>query len=288
MKWNIPRLMFVGYCRTGDNTGHMSLGAITKRPAALLALGLCSVGVVVSLLGRLATGPLQEPKRIEFTNEPGAHAYPAFSRDGKQVAYSAHGVLKDDAFHIFVRPSSGGAPRQLTTGEASDVGPVWKRDGSSLAFLRVNEDAILVMVIPAAGGEPRKVAQFAAATDEVQPEPAVAWMGDGKSLVVAGAAEDQPSAVSVVDVETGTMRRITNPAKDTVGDSAPSVAPDGATIAFMRSTANVQALHRDRDRENTPEYSGAPRNAGPEYFQRRRRRCLPVRRLGRQPPPADI
>jgi Tol biopolymer transport system component len=123
-----------------------------------------------------------------------------------------------------------------------------------------------VMVIAAAGGDPRKVTEFAAASDEVQPEPAVAWMGDGKSLVVAGASEDQPSAVSVVDVETGTVRRITNPAKDTVGDSGPSVSPDGATIAFMRSTANVQTLRRERDRDDAPEGSGRRKMRGRNIF----------------------
>jgi Tol biopolymer transport system component len=207
-----------------------------RRPAALLALGLCSVGVLVSVLARLATGPLQAPKRTEFTNEAGAHAYPAFSPDGKQVAYSAHGASKDETFHIFVRPFSGGAPRQLTSGKSSDIGPAWSPDGGSLAFQRVDEDGSRVMVIPAAGGGARKVAEFGAAGDETQPLRSAAWTQDGKSLVVAGAEEGQPSALSVVVVDTGAARRITTPAKETPGDFSPEVSPDGATVAFVRAT----------------------------------------------------
>jgi Tol biopolymer transport system component len=213
----------------------MSFGAFTRRPAALLALGLCTVGVLVSVLGRLATGPHQEPKRTAFTNEAGAHAYPAFSPDGRQVAYSAHAVGKDETFHIFVQASSGGA-RQVTRGEGSDIGPAWSPDGGSLAFLRVDDDATRTMVIPSAGGEARQIAEFAVAGDERQPLPSVAWTHDGKSLVVAGAREGQPSALAVVAASGGAAKQITSPAKDTPGDFSPAVSPDGATIAFVRST----------------------------------------------------
>jgi Tol biopolymer transport system component len=212
----------------------MSLGAFTRRPAVLLAFGLCLVGVLVSVLGRLASGPRLEPKRTQFTNEPGAHAYPAFSPDGKQVAYSAHGPATDDTFHLFIRAFPGGAPRELTGGSPSDIGPVWSPDGATLAFLRVEENAPRIMTIPASGGDPRTVAEFAAAGDEAQPAPSVAWTRDAKRLVVAGAEEGQPSALSVVPVNGGTAARITSPAKETPGDFSPAVSPDGATVAFVR------------------------------------------------------
>jgi len=214
----------------------MSFGSILKRPAALLALGLCFVGVAVSVLGRLATGPVKEAKRTAYTNEPGAHAYPAFSPDGKQLAYSARGLAKDDVYHIYVGPSAGGAPRQVTTGDAGDIAPAWSPDGQTLAFSRLDEDSVLIMTIPAAGGEARQVAEFADRPDEdTQPEPAVSWMRDGKSLVVAGGDEKEPSAISIVDLSGGAIRRITNPAKGTKGDGDPAVSPDGRSIAFVRS-----------------------------------------------------
>jgi Tol biopolymer transport system component len=212
----------------------MSLGAFMRRPAVLLVFGLCLVGVLVSVLGRLASGPRLEPKRTQFTNEPGTHAYPAFSPDGKQVAYSAHGTSTNETFHLFVRGFQGGAPRQLTGGYPSDIGPVWSPDGATLAFLRVEENAPRIMTIPASGGEPRTVVEFAAAGDEAQPAPSVSWTRDGKRLVVAGAEEGQPSALSVVAVNGGTAARITSPAKETPGDFSPAISPDGATVAFVR------------------------------------------------------
>ena len=202
----------------------------------LLGFGLCLVGVLVSVLGRLASGPPREPRRAPFTSEAGAHAWPAFSPDGKQAAYSAHETSKDDTFHVFVRAVGGGAPRQITSGEGSDIAPVWSPDGSRLAFLRAEADAWRIMVMPAAGGQPRQVAVFAAAGDETQPPPPVAWSSDGKRLVVAGAEEGQPSALWVVAVDTGAARQITHPDAGTPGDFNPAVSPDGLTVAFVRGT----------------------------------------------------
>ena len=139
-----------------DNTKHMASGTLVRRPAVLLALALCAVGGVVTLLGRLAGGPAVDLKKTSLTSEAGAHAYPAFSPDGKRVAYSEHDTSKDAMFHIFVHPVSGGTPLQVTNGEGNDVGPAWSPDGGSLAFLRVLDDRAQVIVIPSAGGTERK------------------------------------------------------------------------------------------------------------------------------------
>jgi Tol biopolymer transport system component len=203
----------------------------------LLALALCTVGAVVTLLGRLASGPQAEQKRVALASDAGANAYPAFSADGKRVAYSARGASQGAAFHVFVQALPAGAALQLTNGESSDIGPAWSPDGARLAFLRIAEGRTEYIAIPSDGGVERKVAEFGGApADAGQPLPAVSWTRDGKSLTVVETGEKQLPAIALVSLADGTVRRITQPPEGSEGDSTPAVAPDGNTMAFVRAT----------------------------------------------------
>jgi Tol biopolymer transport system component len=211
----------------------MALGKIFRRPTVLLALCLCSVGAVVTVLGRLAAGPAVAMKRVELHNEPGAKAYPAFSPDGQRLAYSARaGESKDETFHIFVRDFAGGAPQPLTSGPASDLSPAWSPDGTRIAFLRVRGGQAECVVIPADGsGEERAFPGCTTPGEEAQPSPAVAWMGDGQSLVVVQAA-----SLALLTLRDGAFHTLTQPPAG-AGDSTPAVSPDSGAIAFVRANS---------------------------------------------------
>jgi Tol biopolymer transport system component len=223
----------------------MASGKFFRRPAVLLALALCSVGGLVTLMGRLATGPQVAQKRVQLSAGEESEAYPAISPDGKRIAYSTRDSAQVSAFHVFVRELPAGKPRQLTKGDGSDVAPVWSPDGGTLAFLRVEDGNTQCIVMPTDGGAERKLAELGPAANSAQPLPAVSWNADGKSLVVVQSGEKQLPGLAVValdsGLDSGKLQRITNPPEGSEGDSTPAVSPRGSSIAFVRHTQNEGA-----------------------------------------------
>jgi Tol biopolymer transport system component len=213
----------------------MPSSSFFRRPAVLLALALCALAAVVSILGKL-TGGSDSGKVVTLFSPLGTEAYPATSPDGKRLVYSVR-LAKGEGYHLFVRDLPMGGRRQLTSAVASDSGPAWSPDGSSIAFLRIEGEQVQCMVAPAAGGPERKVADCGAEPDMQAPMPAVAWTPDGKSLAISAAAEKQLPAIALVPAEGGPPKRVTSPPEGTLGDSTPAVSPDGKALAFVRATS---------------------------------------------------
>lgn len=77
-----------------------------------------------------------------LTSSPGLELFPKFSPDGRQIAFTAQ---YDGNFNVYVMPSEGGQPRQLTfrqdVGEVPErMGPnneviTWTPDGNNILFL---------------------------------------------------------------------------------------------------------------------------------------------------------
>ena len=220
----------------------MSSAKIWRRPPVLLALCLVSVGGVVTLLGRLATGPAVAFKRVELSSDVGAKAYPAFAPDGQRLAYSARNTSsKDETFHIFIRDVTVGGAQQVTSGPANDISPVWSPDGKQIAFVRMSEGQGECVIVDAPGGaEQHKFPGCTAPGDEAQPFPALSWMRDGQSLVVVQAVDQQPAALAILSLADGKFKPLTHPPSGTE-DSTPAISPDGNTIAFVRSTGTDNA-----------------------------------------------
>ena len=115
------------------------------------------------------TGPAAEPQRLTSfagaDNDPDFDSYPAFSPDGRSIAYIESGPPELFAYgtrHLAVIPASGGERRQLSAGLDRNVSnPVWAADSKSLLVTVEDDggeriarvDALTGAVTPVAGGE---------------------------------------------------------------------------------------------------------------------------------------
>ena len=72
--------------------------------------------------------PHPTPTTVPLTSYPGSQTNPAFSPDGKQVAFAWDGEQGDN-FDIYVKLVDAGAPLRLTTNPAKEFAPAWSPDG---------------------------------------------------------------------------------------------------------------------------------------------------------------
>src|SRR6185436_3819623 len=145
-----------------------------KGKRALALVGIAAVVLVASLLAsRYFTGgapELEVGTTRQLTNETGLEVTPAFSPDGKMIAYAAG---QPGRTSIMVRQISGGDAIRLATGLA----PRFSADGSKLVYV----DSAGIATVPVFGGTPQRLV----ANPENQYTMSPAWSHDGKSLAYA-------------------------------------------------------------------------------------------------------
>lgn len=186
--------------------------------------------------------------------DPGDDGPPAWSPDGRRIAYV---VSSDDRDDLFVARADGTEARNLTDDAASDRAPAWSPDGRRIAFARGDDDGwrIAILDVDDPAGSVRLI------TDPRDYLGHLAWSPDGTSIAF-DTRFDGDTDIAVVAVTTGETRRLTErPGNDLV----PSWSPDGGILAFGgESDGNWDvwtvdlATGRTTRHTTDPAFDGAP------------------------------
>jgi DNA-binding winged helix-turn-helix (wHTH) protein len=231
--------------RIEQKNAQSNTSLIQARPRLIL---LAAVGLLSLIIAGLfwfhsfknSSSPLPEPQTVPLSSLPGIENFPAFSPDGKQVAYAwgdAEDGIRDS---IYVKLIGSDTQLRLTSSPGFDGFPHWSPDGRYIAFCREAPGATGDYIVSALGGPARQITTLDSCGN-------LDWLPDGQHLVVSQliAARSWTGGkiypLLTVPIETGKQQTLTKPSAGTLGDASPLVSPDGKTLAFVRLLASEAA-----------------------------------------------
>lgn len=166
-----------------------------------------------------------------LTNHPAHDTMPAWSPDGKHIAFmrsDVYGPLGGLQWDVYVMDADGSGIRNVTrTPEVSEGTPDWSPDGSKLIFERYTDDGQYLYTMNVAGSGARRLTRGANPS----------WSPDGEWIAFdtggGSAAEDWVLMIRPDGTGRGTVR------PGDTDDSHPDWSPDGRRIVFSRDEGLV-------------------------------------------------
>ncbi len=163
----------------------------------------------------------------------GKQGWPAFSPDGKQVAFAEYEGPRPG---IYTTLLGGEKPLRLTE-NPRDLRPAWSPDGQQIASVRYESDAERsIFTIPALRGSEHRL--YTGLQKGYGDCDGMDWSPDGKVVAFpeqksGGGSYSHISVLSITDLS---AKPLTSPAPGE-GDCEPAFSPDGISVAFVRGVA---------------------------------------------------
>ncbi|MGC2112205.1 MAG: S9 family peptidase [Candidatus Korobacteraceae bacterium] len=189
---------------------------------------------------------IADPTKLESKNVPDMQTFSieklymtrqvgdsTWSPDGKQVAFISNISGRNN---LWLVPSTGGWPTQLTISDQRQAQPVWSPDGTWIAYTSDHdgdEQWDIFLVSPKTGD----VVNLTISPDSAEIEPA--WSPDGRAIAYATKPKTGSSyEIELMDVATRHIRHLTKDTPKELSNEGPIFSRDGKLIVYTQSHAN--------------------------------------------------
>lgn len=224
--------------------------AAKPKPYLLLAAGSVAVAVIAAFsLLKPPQDRLPPPTISTVTNFTGSERSPAFSPDGRQLAFTWNGGDAGNV-DVYVKLMGESGVLRLTRSPGVEETPAWSPDGRRIAFRRLGPEGGIYTVSALGGGE-QKVTGSRTFGD-------LAWSPDGKWLAVGLFDEKTKKlGMTLIAVQGGEGRKI----GATQGlEGFPAFNSRGDAVAFTRCAAYTDCQLLIQGLSAVGEPAGEPRN----------------------------
>ncbi len=210
-----------------------------------------------------------------ITNHPNSDLSPAWSPDGKRIAFGSdrdeildiHGF---PTYEIYVMDADGGNPQNVTNNRHDDWVPSWSPDGKRIVFISYREGHFIgdfelitseIYVMDADGGNQQRL------TENRKNDWSPSWSPDGTRIVFSSDRKGDfiNNEIYVMDADGKNQQRLTENRHE---DGAPSWSPDGKRIVFVSDReGNHEIYVMDTDGGNLQNLTNNPGgDFGPAWF----------------------
>lgn len=173
---------------------------------------------------------------LRLTNSTTDERDPAWSPDGKRIAFASH---RDGNWELYVLEVATGNIKRLTFSPGYKGVPTWSPDGQFIAYEGYENNNLDIYIIPADASKPPD-----RLTSNPAPDFAPSWDPKTGRKIAYVSLRDGNAEIYVIDLnqvsEAGALRLTNTPDVD---EEAPAWSPDGQTIAYSALDNGTQIVY---------------------------------------------